>query len=101
MIKANLLHLSFNMWRDRGFRASDPTEEKDLYYEPRLRLDERLWRDVITRMAEAEMNMVVLDLGDAVAYDSHPEIAIDGAWPARKISQELDFCRSLYWSRAP
>ncbi len=30
-------------------------------------------------MQAAGMNMVVLDLGDAVEYDSHPEIAVQNA----------------------
>jgi len=95
VIKANLIHLSFNMWRDREFRESDTPQQKDIYYEPQLRFDERLWRDVIAHMAEAGMNMAVLDLGDAVVYHSHPEIAIQNAWPVKKVRQELDFCRSL------
>ncbi len=95
MIKANLIHLGYNMWRDRPFAASDPAEHKDLYYDPRLRFEERLWRDVITRMAGAGMNMVVLDLGDAVAYESHPEIALKDAWSPAKLREELAFCRQL------
>ena len=95
MIKANLMHLSCNMWWDRRFRASDAPQRKDKFYEPRLRFDEGLWRDVITHMAEAGMNMVVIDVGDAVVCDSHPEIAVEGAWSANKVRQELDFCRRL------
>jgi len=83
------------MWLDREFTVSDVPEQKDIHYDPRLRFDERLWHDVITRMADAGMNMVVLDLGDAVRYRSHPEIAIDGAWPPEKLRQELNFCRQL------
>jgi len=94
MIKANLIHLSYNMWRDREFRDSDDPQHRDIHYDPRLRFDEKLWRDIVTRMAEAGMNMVVLDLEDAVVYRSHPEIAISGAWPVKKLRQELDFCRS-------
>jgi hypothetical protein len=95
VIKANLLHLSYNMWRDREFRESDNPEHRDIHYVPRIRFDDKLWRDLLARMAEAGMNMVVLDLGDAVAYRSHPEIAIAGAWSPRKLREELDFCRGL------
>ncbi len=95
MIKANLIHLSYNMWGDREFADGDPIDRREVYYDPRLRFDERLWRDVITRMAEAGMNMVILDLGDAVRYQSHPEIAVEGAWLPAKLRQELEFCRRL------
>ena len=94
MIKANLVHLSFNMWRDRSYGTSDSPQSKDVFYEPHLRFDEQVWREVITHMAQVGMNMVILDLGDAVAYNSHPEIAIDGAWSTKKLRQELEFCRS-------
>lgn len=95
MIKANLVHLSFNMWRDRSFKDSDSPQQRDIFYEPHLRFDEQVWRDVIASMAQAGMNMVILDLGDAVAYSSHPEIAVDGAWSTKKLREELELCRSL------
>ena len=95
VIKANLIHLSYNMWRDRVFAPSDLAPRAEVDYDPRLRFDEHLWRDVLRRMADAGMNMVLLDLGDAVRYQSHPEIAIEGAWSPAKLRQELNFCRSL------
>lgn len=95
MIKANLIHLSYNMWRDRPYADTDAAADRDVYYDPNLRFDERLWRDVIARMAQARMNMVVIDLGDAVRYDSHPEIAVNHAWSPSKLREELTFCRQL------
>ena len=65
-IWACLLHISMNMWK-----------EKD----PVLPFDESVWNDVLEKMAEVGMNMVVMDLGDAVVYQSHPEIAVRNAWP--------------------
>lgn len=41
------------------------------------------------------VNMVVLDLGDAVRYDSHPEIAVDNAWSPEKLRAELKKMRAL------
>ena len=35
------------------------------------------------------MNMVVIDLGDAVAYKSVPEIAVKNAWTGDKLRREL------------
>ena len=67
------------MWRDRVFASSDPTPREEVDSDPRLRFDARLCRDTLRRMADAGMNMVLLDLGDAVRYQSHPEIAIEGA----------------------
>ena len=33
------------------------------------------------------MNMVVIDLGDGVKYESHPEIAVKGAWSTTELRE--------------
>jgi hypothetical protein len=60
-----------------------------------LRFDQSLWDVLLQRMAEAGMNMVVLDLGDAVRYESHPEIAVQGAWSVAQLKRELAKARAL------
>jgi hypothetical protein len=87
---ACLLHLSFNMWEEyisphRPFRG----------YRPELELSEPLWHDATVKMAEEGMNMVVIDLGDAVRYDSHPEIAVRNAWSPARLREELQRLRGL------
>ena len=91
-IWAGLLHLSYNMWADRS------VPEWNLEHvsaEPRLRLDQTVWDDLLQAMSDAGMNMVVIDLGDGVRYDSHPEIAVDGAWSVAQLQAELDKARAL------
>ncbi len=90
MIWANLLHLSFNMWEDW-----DAPGKEMRSYRPYLRFDEKLWNDLLKKMAENGLNMVVIDLGDGVQYKSHPEIAVKGAWSVPKIKKELDKIRAL------
>ena len=87
---ACLLHLSFNMWEEyisphrpfRGYRAD-------------LQLSESLWNDAIVKMSDEGMNMVVIDLGDAVRYESHPEIAVQNAWSTKQLRNQLDKMRKL------
>lgn len=79
MIWGNLIHLSYNMWSD-----VPPG------YAPHLRFDDDLWDELVDDMADARVNMVVLDLGDAVRYESHPEIAVAGAWSIDRLRTELD-----------
>ena len=105
MIWANLLHLSYNMWED-----NTPVEYKDdsnnyttcwetrkwaHCYRPNLTFDETVWNILLKDMANAGMNMVVIDLGDAVVYDSHPEIAVKNAWTPDKLKKELKKIRAL------
>ena len=92
LIWGYLIHLSYNMWGDR--------EEPEYPYEdfaakPYLRCDMGLWRELTQEMAKAGLNMVVIDLGDGVKYESHPEIAVQGAWSVSQLRQELARLRKL------
>jgi len=92
LIWAYLIHLSYNMWGD-----CDPVEPRPVDYkcQPYLRYDENLGRTVFRRMADVGMNMVVLDLGDGVRYESHPEIAVENAWSPKKLREELAWLRGI------
>jgi hypothetical protein len=92
----NLLHLSYNMWCDRSLKPSDPiTINEAAHYQPYLRCDDKLWKELTERMANAKMNMLVIDLGDGVRYQSHPEIAVQNAWSTERLRKELARLRKL------
>ncbi len=89
-IWACLLHLSFNMWEEyisphRPFRG----------YRPDLELSEALWDNALAKMVAEGMNMVVIDLGDAIKYESHPEIAVNNAWTTTRLRNELEKIRNM------
>nr|WP_286855747.1 twin-arginine translocation signal domain-containing protein [Proteiniphilum sp. UBA4988] len=77
---ACLMHLSVNMWRA-------------YYYD--LQWNESLWNEALESMTAAGMDTVVIDLGDAVQYRSHPEIAVKGAWSTEKLQEELVKIRKM------
>jgi len=91
MIVANLLHLSYNMWGD----WENPAKGKYWCARPYMRFDEKVWNDLLVEMAKRKFNMVVIDLGDAVQYQSRPEIAIKGAWSPEKLKGELKKMREM------
>lgn len=101
MIWANLIHLSFNMWEENDAKplyGMEPGREKILSMrraQPYLRFDEKLWTEIIEKMKLAGMNAVVIDLGDGVQYESHPEIAVKGAWTIKKLKSELEKLQSM------
>lgn len=85
-----LLHLSFNMWEEyisphRPFRG----------YRTTLDISEPLWNDALAKMVSEGMNMVVIDLGNAVSYESHPEIAVHNAWSVTRLRAELKRIRKM------
>ncbi|HZO91660.1 MAG TPA: hypothetical protein VFB38_25280 [Chthonomonadaceae bacterium] len=92
LLWGNLLHLSYNMWDDH---VHPNPRSPYVMYAPYLRFDESLWNDLLQQMAQAGMNLVVLDLGDGVRYESHPEIAVQNAWTPEKLKSELAKMRQL------
>jgi hypothetical protein len=46
-------------------------------------------------MAAVGMNMVVIDVGDAILYESHPEISVKNAWKPEKLKAELAKMRKM------
>jgi hypothetical protein len=105
MIWANLLHLSYNMWedsvplkyRDEDFECSTCQEAREWAHGLRssLTFDESVWAALMAEMASVGMNMVVIDLGDGIKYESHPEIAVRNAWTPEKLRTELAKIRKL------
>ena len=105
LIWANLLHLSYNMWedsvplkyRDENYPCATCQEAREWAHPYRsfLTFDEATWNTLLQEMANVGMNIVVLDLGDAVQYESHPEIAVKNAWTKEKLSSELAKMRKL------
>lgn len=97
MIWANLLHLSYNMWMDAPTSAMASGEEPTppIVYQPYLRFDDSLWNDLLPAMQTAGMNMVVIDVGDAVQFESRPEIVVKGAWSREHLKSELARLRSM------
>jgi len=64
-------------------------------YRPYLRLSEALWNDAIKSMADEGLNFVIIDLGNAIQYKSHPEIAVENAWSVSRMRNELNKIRGM------
>ncbi len=101
MIWAYLIHLGFNMWEEENVKPLYGMEKGrkrilDIRSaKPYLRFDENLWNNLLVEMKKAGINMLVIDLGEGVQYESHPEIAVKDAWSVKKLKQELSRIRSM------
>src|SRR5438477_10940342 len=84
-ILANLLHLSYNMWGD----WKNPKMGPHWCAQPQLRFDEKVWNDLLAAMVRIGMNMVMIDLGNVIQYETHPEIAVDDACAPKPPRSEL------------
>ena len=82
MMWSVLIHLGRNFGGD-----NPPARQMDF--------DEAMWREALARMKEGGVNTLVLDLGDGVVYPSHPELAMEGSWPADKLKGEIARARGM------
>ena len=76
-IWAGLFHMGTNMWYDhvpeQGWEPYVGEYRHLVGAADHVRFDEKVWRSLTARMAAVGMNMVVIDLGEAIQYPSHPE----------------------------
>ena len=110
MIWGMLLHLGGNMWGEweEGLPKS-PEEARKRWPNDKLdshglmpghvvnylAADESLWREETEVVGAEGYNMVMIDVGEAYAYPSHPELWVKGSWNAEKIRADLARLRKL------
>lgn len=75
-----LVHLGFNMWNNHA---------DHLVTEPAA------WNAIVAAMHRNRFNAMVVDLGEALVYPSHPELAVTGSWSPAKLRDELARLRDL------
>ena len=85
--------LSDHMWEDefsppRGFHLPPN-------YTHEISVDEEAWDKIIPFLAERGYNLVLVDVGDGIRYESHPEISAPNAWSKDKLREKLRVMRSL------
>jgi len=93
-----LLHMGVNMWSDipvDAWGAFKGEQLKLVCQADHLRFDEGVWQVLTARMQKAGMNLVVIDLGEALRYESHPELAVKGSWTIGRFRKELARLRSM------
>lgn len=108
-----LLHLGCNMWgdwtHDQSRIPSSREEERRMQLDEKLnkrgamphrvrnyvRTDENVWKEETELMKSEGLNLVIIDLGEAYAYPSRPELWVNGSWSPEKLRAELARLRGL------
>jgi hypothetical protein len=91
MIWAYLIHLGYNMWAE----SDAPKRSKYGNASDELRFDKEVWDEVLEYLVLSGANTIVIDLGEGIEYESHPEIAVKGAWSVEALRKELSKMRSM------
>lgn len=94
-IWAFLIHLGSNMWAKKGTTWGRNIHSEDFCYKETMFCDKEVWRKVTDFLPSCGINTLVIDIGEGLLLDSHPEIAVPGAWTKDELRSELERIRSL------
>ncbi len=96
---AYLIHLSCHMWWDEN---SPPWGMyMPPFYQESNNTNLEIWDNTIKHLPEMGINTLVIDVGDAIQYESHPEISAPDAWSKDFMKQKLDEIRALGMTPIP
>ena len=94
-IWAYLIHLGSNMWTKKGRITTGVRHEEDFTYKDKMFCQKDVWTRVTEFLPTCGINTLVIDIGEGIVLDSHPEIAIPGAWTKEEMRAELTRLRGL------
>ncbi len=96
MMWSYLIHLGVNMWSDRDEPAPGRAANPGVSHRATELVTEKpVWDRVTQELAAAGFTHLVIDLGEAIQYESHPELAVPGAWTTDELRTELARLRSI------
>ena len=78
---------NYEVWRN-------PASEK-------MRFDYKVYREYLEDMKKCGVNTIVIDVGDALKYKSHPEIALEDAFTYEEMERELDYMSEMGFELIP
>lgn len=94
MILAQLIHIGFNFWDDRP-NSYEVELFSDRLAADHLRCDDETWNLTLQTLADSGANMVILDLGEGLRFESCPELAVPDAWTKERLAGELTRLRAM------
>ena len=88
-----LAHLGYNMWEepqvDKFGIHNMMNRNLHISASDTLRFEEDYWQELTRQLKAAGCTAILLDLGEGVRYDSHPELVVKGSWSKEKLAGEL------------
>lgn len=89
-----MIKLGSNMWQKKDSPRPYYTEPEFRYHDEVL-CDKEIWRKVTDFLPGCGINTVLIDVGEGVKLDSHPELANPGSWEKSEVAIELERLRGM------
>ena len=93
-IWSTLIHFGTNMWNEEG-NTRGRENEPGAVAASTLRFDYDMWRETLGQQKAVGVNMIILDIGEGLRYESHPELAVNGSWSREALEKEIAYAKSL------
>ncbi len=97
---AHLVHLGSNMWNDEGNTRGREHRSTPCASNV-LRFDRELWDSHMQGLKESGVNTLIIDIGEAMLYSSHPELAVEGSFDRERMESEIKKLRDLGFELVP
>lgn len=87
---STLVHFMTNWSFEEGntIGGNDPTRVWMSPASSKMRFDFSVYRKYLDELKASGTNTLIIDVGDALKYKSHPEIAVEGAFTPNELSKE-------------
>ena len=82
--------LSWAMMLQLGNKMWSKFEKDDF-----LTFDREVWDKVVSACAGAGVDTILLDLGEGMRFDTHPELAVKGSWTKNQMADEIARLRNM------
>lgn len=89
-----MIKFGSNMWQKPGQKFPDCMDE-ELRYKERMFCDRNVWRSVTDVLPSCGINTLLIDVGEGIKLDSHPELAVQGSWDKSEFKEELERLREI------
>ncbi len=97
---ANLVHLGSNLWNEEG-HSKGREHRSTPCASPFLQFDRASWDRHMQDLKDVGVNTLIIDLAEAMRYESHPELAVAGSWNRDEMLKEIAKLRAMGFELVP
>ena len=96
-----LLHLGTNMWNEEGNLRGRGENRSNRCASPVLLFNRKLWDENILKLKAAGANTLIIDVGESLFYESHPELAVKGSFTHAEMRAEVERLKAMGFEVVP
>ena len=111
----DLVHFGMNMWGDlprkperNGIMTKVLTDEEYAAVTrpehralDRMHFEAPFWEELSLKLRQSGCNGIMLDVGEGLVYQSHPELALKDSWSPDRLKAEVDRLRGMGFEVIP